>query len=90
MRGLDSRIHVVLELSNVTSAKRGRRKGTTTQIANAAGGAVPGAGLFAIEAVSSTRTALLVSAALIALSTIVSAAFLSWMRPVTGVNGAGA
>jgi MFS family permease len=58
--------------------------GTTAQIANAAGVAAIGAVFFAIESAGSVRLALLSAAALFALSIITSAAFLTWMRRVTG------
>jgi MFS family permease len=54
--------------------------GTTSQIANAAGVAAIGAVFFAIEAAVSARLALFAALALFALSILVSAAFLSWMR----------
>jgi len=54
--------------------------GTTAQIANAAGVAV----FFAIESNQSSRLALLAALALFALSIIACAAFLTWMRRVTG------
>jgi predicted MFS family arabinose efflux permease len=54
--------------------------GTTAQIANAAGVAAIGAVFFAIEAAQSARLALLVSAALFALSIAACAGFLAWMR----------
>jgi predicted MFS family arabinose efflux permease len=56
--------------------------GTTAQIANAAGVAAIGAVFFAVEAVSSAQRALFAAVALFALSIIVCAAFLSWMRSV--------
>jgi MFS family permease len=58
--------------------------GTTAQIANAAGVAAIGAVFFAIESSQSSRLALLVALALFALSIIACAAFLTWMRRVTG------
>jgi predicted MFS family arabinose efflux permease len=58
--------------------------GTTAQIANAAGVAAIGAVYFAIESNESARPALFVASALFALSIIVCAAFLTWMRRVTG------
>ena len=58
--------------------------GTTAQIANAAGVAAIGAVYFAIEANQSARPALLAACALFALSIIACAAFLTWMRRVTG------
>jgi predicted MFS family arabinose efflux permease len=58
--------------------------GTTAQIANAAGVAAIGAVFFAIESNQSSRLALLAALALFALSIIACAAFLTWMRQVTG------
>ncbi|MEH2559271.1 MFS family permease [Bradyrhizobium algeriense] len=58
--------------------------GTTAQIANAAGVAAIGAAYFAIESSQSSRLALLAALALFALSIIACAAFLTWMRRVTG------
>jgi hypothetical protein len=58
--------------------------GTTAQIANAAGVAAIGAVYFAIESNESARPALFVASALFALSIIVCAAFLTWMRRITG------
>ena len=58
--------------------------GTTAQIANAAGVAAIGAVFFAIESNQSSRLALLAACALFALSIIACAAFLTWMRRVTG------
>ena len=58
--------------------------GTTAQIANAAGVAAIGAVFFAIESDQSSRLALLAASALFALSIIACAAFLTWMRRVTG------
>ena len=58
--------------------------GTTAQIANAAGVAAIGAVFFAIESNQSSRLALLAALALFALSIIACAAFLTWMRRVTG------
>jgi hypothetical protein len=54
--------------------------GTTAQIANAAGVAAIGAAFFATEAAFSPQRALLGSSALLALSIVAAAAFLSWMR----------
>jgi EmrB/QacA subfamily drug resistance transporter len=54
--------------------------GTTTQIGNAAGVAAIGAVFFAIEAAGSARLALFAACVLFALSIIICAAFLSWMR----------
>ena len=70
-------------LSTVKPASAGSGSGmygTTAQIANAAGVAAIGAAFFAIEAAYSARLALFAASALFALSIIVSAAFLSWMR----------
>ncbi len=70
-------------LSTVKPASAGSGSGmygTTTQIANAAGVAAIGAAFFAIEAARSPRLALFTASALFALSIIVSATFLSWMR----------
>jgi MFS family permease len=58
--------------------------GTTAQIANAAGVAAIGAVFFAIESNQSSRLALFAALALFALSIIACAAFLTWMRRVTG------
>jgi EmrB/QacA subfamily drug resistance transporter len=58
--------------------------GTTAQIANAAGVAAIGAVFFAIESNQSSRLALLAACALFTLSIIACAAFLTWMRRVTG------
>ena len=58
--------------------------GTTAQIANAAGVAAIGAVFFAIESNQSSRLALLAACALFMLSIIACAAFLTWMRRVTG------
>jgi len=58
--------------------------GTTAQIANAAGVAAIGAVFFAIESNQSSRLALLAALGLFALSIIACAAFLTWMRRVTG------
>jgi len=58
--------------------------GTTAQIANAAGVAAIGAVFFAIESNQSSRLALFAASALFALSIIACAAFLTWMRRVTG------
>ncbi|MEH2586567.1 MFS transporter [Bradyrhizobium sp. AZCC 1721] len=74
-------------LSTVKPASAGAGSGmygTTAQIANAAGVAAIGAAFFAIEAAQSARPALLVACALFALSIIVCAAFLTWMRRITG------
>jgi len=54
--------------------------GTTTQIGNAAGVAAIGAVFFAIETAGSARLALFAACVLFALSIIICAAFLSWMR----------
>lgn len=58
--------------------------GTTAQIANAAGVAAIGAVFFAVESNQSSRLALLAACTLFALSIIACAAFLTWMRRVTG------
>ena len=58
--------------------------GTTAQIANAAGVAAIGAVYFAIESNQSSRLALLAACALFALSIIACAAFLTWVRRLTG------
>jgi hypothetical protein len=74
-------------LSTVKPANAGAGSGmygTTAQIANAAGVAAIGAVFFAIEAGQSVRLALLAACALFALSIIACAAFLTWMRQVTG------
>ena len=74
-------------LSTVKPASAGTGSGmygTTAQIANAAGVAAIGAVFFAIESAGSVRLALLSAAALFALSIITCAAFLTWMRRVTG------
>jgi MFS family permease len=70
-------------LSTVKPASAGSGSGmygTTAQIANAAGVAAIGAAFFATEAAFSPRLALLGSSALLALSIVAAAAFLSWMR----------
>ena len=70
-------------LFTVKSASAGSGSGmygTVTQIANAAGVSAIGAAFFAIEAASSARLALFAAFGLFALSIIISAAFLSWMR----------
>jgi MFS family permease len=74
-------------LSTVKPASAGAGSGmygTTAQIANAAGVAAIGAVFFAIESAQSARSALFAVAALFALSIIACAAFLTWMRRVTG------
>ncbi|MEH2524695.1 MULTISPECIES: MFS transporter [unclassified Bradyrhizobium] len=74
-------------LSTVRPASAGASSGmygTTAQIANAAGVAAIGAVFFAIESARSARLALLAACALFALSIIVCAALLTWMRRVTG------
>ena len=74
-------------LSTVKPASAGAGSGmygTTAQIANAAGVAAIGAVFFAIEASQSARPALFAASALFALSIIACAAFLTWMRRVTG------
>jgi hypothetical protein len=70
-------------LSTVKPASAGAGSGmygTTAQIANAAGVAAIGAVFFAIEAAASPRLALFAACALFALSIIICAVFLSWMR----------
>ena len=74
-------------LSTVKPASAGAGSGmygTTAQIANAAGVAAIGAVFFAIESSGSARHALSAASALFALSIIACAAFLTWMRRVTG------
>jgi hypothetical protein len=74
-------------LSTVKPASAGAGSGmygTTAQIANAAGVAAIGVVFFAIEATQSDRLALLAACALFASSIIACAAFLTWMRQVTG------
>ena len=74
-------------LSTVKPASAGAGSGmygTTAQIANAAGVAAIGAVFFAIESSGSARPALLAASALFVLSIIACAAFLTWMRRVTG------
>jgi hypothetical protein len=58
--------------------------GTTAQIANAAGVGAIGAAFFSIESNQSNPLALLAALALAARSIIACAAFLPWMRRVTG------
>jgi hypothetical protein len=58
--------------------------GTTAQIANAACVAAIGAVFFSIESNQSSQLALLAALTLFALSIFVCAAFLTWMRRVTG------
>lgn len=58
--------------------------GATTQIGNAAGIAAIGAVYFAIEAAGAAQLALYAACALFALSIIICAAFLSWMRRAAG------
>ncbi|MGH6709710.1 MAG: MFS transporter [Bradyrhizobium sp.] len=73
-------------LSTVKPASAGAGSGmygTTAQIANAAGIAAIGAVYFAIEAASSSLSALLVACALFALSIMACAAFLTWMWRAT-------
>lgn len=73
-------------LSSVKPASAGAGSGmygTTAQIANAAGVAAIGAVFFAIEATGSGRLALFAAYALFALSIIICAVFLSWMRRAT-------
>ena len=74
-------------LSTVKPASAGAGSGiygTTAQIANAAGVAAIGAVFFAIESSGLARPALLAASALFATSIIACAAFLTWMRRVTG------
>lgn len=74
-------------LSTVTPVSAGAASGiygTTAQIANAAGVTAIGAVYFAIESNQSARPALLAACALFALSITACAAFLTWMRQVTG------
>ena len=74
-------------LSTVKPASAGAGSGmygTTAQIANAAGVAAIGAVFFAIESTRSARLALFAACALFTLSIIACAAFLTWMRRVTG------
>jgi MFS family permease len=74
-------------LSTVKPASAGAASGiygTTAQIANAAGVAAIGAVFFAIESNQSARPALFAALALFALSIVACAAFLTWMRRVTG------
>jgi EmrB/QacA subfamily drug resistance transporter len=70
-------------LSTVKPASAGAGSGmygTTQQIANAAGVAAIGAVFFAIEAAQSVHLALFAACALLSLSIIICAVFLSWMR----------
>ena len=70
-------------LSTVKPASAGAGSGmygTTAQIANAAGVAAIGAVFFAVEAARSAQLALFAACALFALSIIICAVFLSWMR----------
>jgi EmrB/QacA subfamily drug resistance transporter len=74
-------------LSSVRPASAGAGSGmygTTAQIANAAGVAAIGAVFFAIESAHSARLALLASVALFVASILACAAFLTWMRRITG------
>ena len=76
-------------LSSVKSSSAGAGSGmygTTAQIANAAGVAAIGAVFFAVESVHSAWLALLAASALFALSIVISAAFLTWMRHATVTN----
>jgi hypothetical protein len=57
--------------------------GTTGQIANAAGVAAIGAVFFAVEAAQTAQRALFTTIVLFALSIVICAALLSWMRRVT-------
>jgi MFS family permease len=73
-------------LSSVKPASAGSGSGmygTTAQIANASGVAAIGAVFFAVQTAHSARSALFVSIALFALSIVISAALLSWMRRAT-------
>jgi MFS family permease len=75
-------------LSTVKPASAGSGAGmygTTAQIGNAAGVAAIGAAFFAIEAARSAWLALFASLTLFALSIIVCAAFLAWMRRAASV-----
>lgn len=74
-------------LSSVKPASAGAGSGMygmTAQIANAAGVAAIGAVFFAIESAHSARLALLASVALFVASILACAAFLTWMRRITG------
>jgi len=76
-------------LSTVKPANAGAGSGmygTTAQIANAAGVAAIGAVFFAIESAASAQLALVAASALFALSIIVCAAFLTWMRHASVTN----
>src|SRR6185437_10877835 len=73
-------------LSSVKPASAGAGSGmygTTAQIANAAGVAAVGAVFFALATVHSAQQALFAAIALSALSIVISAALLSWMRRAT-------
>src|ERR1700730_4390215 len=76
-------------LSTVKPASAGSGAGmydTTAQIGNAAGVAAIGAAFFAIEAARSAWLALFASLTLFALSIVVCAAFLWWMRRAASVT----
>ena len=76
-------------LSTVKPANAGAGSGmygTTAQIANAAGVAAIGAVFFAIKSAASAQLALVAASALFALSIIVCAAFLTWMRHASVTN----
>jgi hypothetical protein len=73
----------VRRLAAARNSHRAGIYGTTAQIANAAGVAAIGAVFFAIESNQSSRLALLTASALLVLSIIACAAFLTWMRQVT-------
>jgi len=73
-------------LSSVKPASAGAGSGmygTTGQIANAAGVAAIGAVFFAVEAAQTAQRALFTTIVLFALSIVICAALLSWMRRVT-------
>ncbi len=73
-------------LSSVKPASAGAGSGmygTTAQIANAAGVAAIGAVFFAVEAADSPQHALLTAVVMFALSIVICAALLSWMRRAT-------
>jgi len=73
-------------LSSVRPASAGSGSGmygTAAQIANAAGVAAIGAAFFAAQAARGAQQALFVAVVLCALSIVISAALLSWMRRAT-------
>jgi predicted MFS family arabinose efflux permease len=73
-------------LSSVKPASAGAGSGmygTTAQIANAAGVAAIGAVFFAVEAAQTAQIALFTTIVLFALSIVICAALLSWMRRAT-------